>query len=70
MLAKIKINKKEKTVVYQIFDILPNLTKANLIEMSRWVGENATIITNSGVDLHSSEVDNNKWNGITIKRLK
>jgi hypothetical protein len=57
-----------KTIEYKITTIEEPITKSELRVLKKFLGE-FTLKTNAGVDLHSSEVKNGKWNGITIKRL-
>jgi hypothetical protein len=57
-----------RTIEYKITTIEEPITKSELRVLKKFLGE-FTLKTNAGVDLHSSEVKNGKWNGITIKRL-
>ena len=67
-MAKIII--EGNVLIYKIMDIEDNLTKKDLKEFKKTMGGDFTLKTNCGVDVHSSEMENGVWNGITIKRLK
>lgn len=56
-------------VKYVIEDMEEPITKEVLRKIKSELGE-YTLITNAGVELHSSELIGGVWNGITIKRYK
>lgn len=65
--VKEKIDKKNKVVIYFTdgFDVL---TKNELRNYKKELGE-YTLKTNAGIELHSGEMDGNKWEGITIEKV-
>ena len=56
-------------LTYKITDIEEPITKNELRTLKKFLGE-FTIETNAGLDIHSSEMNDGKWNGITINPLK
>ena len=56
------------SIEYKITDFEKNITKDELRVLKKFLGE-FTLKTNAGLDIHSSEVKDGKWNGITLKRL-
>jgi len=60
---------KEKIITYKITDEWGDaITKKELRTMKKFLGP-FTLETNAGLDIHSSEMENGMWNGITIKRV-
>lgn len=57
-----------RVIEYKIEEIENPITKEELRVLKKFLGE-FTIKTNAGIDIHSSEVKGDKWNGITLKRL-
>ena len=55
-------------IEYKIEEIENPITKEELMVLKKFLGE-FTLKTNAGLDIHSSEVKGDKWNGITLKRL-
>jgi len=55
-------------IEYKITEIENTITKDELRVLKKFLGE-FTLKTNAGLDIHSSEVEDGKWNGITLKRL-
>ena len=70
MANKLNIDRETKVVIYEITDFEEPISKKDLKSLKKLVGDDFTLITNAGVEIHSSEIENGKWNGITIKRLK
>ena len=66
-MAIIRVN--ENTLIYKITDFEDNLTKQDLKTFKENMGGDFTLKTNCGLDIHSSEMKNGKWNGIKIERL-
>ena len=56
------------SIEYKITEIEDPITKDELKVLKKFLGE-FTLKTNAGLDIHSSEVKDGKWNGITLKRL-
>jgi hypothetical protein len=66
---KRKVGLSDRDVIkYKITEIEDNITKAELRVLKKFLGE-FTLKTNAGVDIHSSEIKNDRWNGIKIERL-
>ena len=65
-----KLDKKTKTLTYKITEFKEPISKDGLRYLKKIMGGDFTLITNAGLEIHSSEMENGKWNGITIKRLK
>ena len=57
-----------RVIEYKIKEIENPITKEELRVLKKFLGE-FTLKTNAGIDIHSSEVKGDKWNGITLKRL-
>lgn len=55
-------------ITYKILDFEEPITRNELRTLKKFLGD-FTIETNAGLDIHSSEMNDGKWNGITIKRL-
>ncbi len=55
-------------IEYKISQIENPITKDELRVLKKFLGE-FTLKTNAGLDIHSSEVKDGKWNGITLKQL-
>ena len=66
--VKEKIDKKNKVVIY-FTDGFDMLTKEDLNKYKKQLGGNYTLKTNAGVELHSGEMDGDKWKGITIEKV-
>lgn len=66
-MAKIRI--VNQTLFYTITEIEEAITKKELREFKKTMGGEFTLKTNCGVDIHSSEMEKGKWNGIKIERL-
>jgi len=62
------VNTESNVVSYIIEDIEEPMTKKMLKHIKSELGGKYTLVTNAGVDLHSSEVVDNKWNDIRILR--
>jgi len=62
------VNTEKSIVSYIIYEIEEPITKTILKQIKSELGGGYTLVTNSGVDLHSSEVINNVWNEIQILR--
>lgn len=58
-----------KPLVYKIIDIEESITKSELRTLKKFLGD-FTLQTNCGVDIHSSEMENGRWNGIKIERIQ
>jgi hypothetical protein len=58
----------EKIIEYRISEFEEPITKQELRTLKKYLGE-FTLITNAGLELHSTEIKNGKWNGIIIKRI-
>jgi hypothetical protein len=56
-------------LTYKITEIEEPITKNELRTLKKFLGE-FTIETNAGLDIHSSEMNDGKWNDITIIPLK
>ena len=56
-------------ITYKISEIAEPITKNELRTLKKFLGE-FTIETNAGLDIHSSEMYDGKWNDITIIPLK
>lgn len=65
----LEINPDENLITYRIKDIEEPITKQELRKWKEWIGGDCTLKTNAGVEIHSSEMCNGKWNGIKIERL-
>lgn len=63
--VKIKKDSKGTHVFYKIDDIEEPISKDLLRKIKKDLGE-FMFHTNAGLELHSKEVKNNKWEGITI----
>ena len=70
MKGKLNIDLNKKTVTYKITEIEEPITKKVLRYLKESMKGDFTLITNAGLEIHSSEMKDGKWNGITIKRLK
>ena len=57
-----------KVIEYKISEIENPITKEELRVLKKFLGE-FTLKTNAGVDIHSSELKDGKWNGIKLERL-
>lgn len=66
--GQMMVNTDTNVVSYIINDIEEPITKNMLTHIKSELGGNYTLVTNAGVELHSSEVVDNKWNGIRIVR--
>ena len=55
-------------IKYKITEIENPITKDELRVLKKFLGE-FTLKTNAGVDIHSSELKDGKWNGIKLERL-
>ena len=62
------INTETSLVSYIIYEIEEPITKKMLNKIKSELGGGYTLVTNAGVDLHSSEVIDNMWNEIRIVR--
>ena len=62
------INTETSLVSYIINEIEEPITKKMLNKIKSELGGGYTLVTNAGVDLHSSEVVDNMWNEIRILR--
>jgi len=62
------VNVETSVVSYIIEDIEEPITKKMLRHIKSELGGGYTLVTNAGVDLHSSEVVDGKWNEIRIVR--
>jgi hypothetical protein len=62
------INTETSLVSYIIYEIEEPITKKMLNKIKSELGGGYTLVTNAGVDLHSSEVVDNMWNEIRILR--
>jgi hypothetical protein len=60
---------KPYELVYKIEDFEEPISKQELLVLKKYLGE-FTLTTNAGIDIHSSEIKNGVWKGITLKRLK
>tara|TARA_B110000971_G_scaffold209859_1_gene236466 strand:- start:885 stop:1055 length:171 start_codon:yes stop_codon:yes gene_type:complete len=54
------------TVKYKITQIEEPITKLELRILKKFLGK-FTLDTNAGIELHSSEIKDGKWNDITFK---
>jgi hypothetical protein len=70
MKGKLKVDRKLKVITYKITDFEEPISKDTLVYLKSNMMGDFTLITNAGVEIHSTEMKNGKWNGITIKRLK
>jgi len=66
--GQMMVNTESSVVSYIIEDIEEPITKKMLRHIKTEIGGNYTLVTNAGVELHSSEVVDNQWNGIRIVR--
>ena len=62
-------NTKPYILEYKITDFEEPITKKELRTLKKYLGE-FTLKTNAGVDIHSSEMNDGKWNGIKIEKQK
>jgi hypothetical protein len=69
MQGKLNIDLKKKQIIYKITEIEEPISKSKLKELKSDMNGDFTLLTNAGVEIHSSEIEGGKWNGITIKRL-
>ena len=61
------VQQETNTVVYEIIEFEDCITKQMLRSMKEQLGGGKmTLITNAGLDIHSSEMNGNTWNGIKI----
>jgi hypothetical protein len=67
--CEIVAQEKNSVVEYLIEDFEEPITKQELKTLKKFLGE-FTLKTNAGLELHSSEVKDGKWNGITITKVK
>lgn len=68
--GKLMINTETNIVSYVIEDFEEPIRKDQLRKIKSELGGNFTLITNAGVEIHSSEIRDNVWNGIRILRYK
>ena len=64
------MNKSKIKIIleYKVEGIEKPITKEELRELKKVFNE-FTLRTNAGIELHSSEVKQNKWENITFERL-
>lgn len=55
-------------IEYKISQIENPISKDELRVLKKFLGE-FVLKTNAGVDIHSSELKDGKWNGIKLERL-
>ena len=63
------IENETPIIEYKIEDFEEPITKKELRTLKKFLGE-FTLKTNAGLEIHSSEMENGKWNGITIEKVK
>jgi len=62
------VNKSLNSITYIISDIEESISKKVLLQLKDLMGGDFTLHTNAGIQIHSSEMENNTWNGIKIYR--
>ena len=64
------MNKSKIKIIleYKVEEVENPITKEELRELKKVFNE-FTLRTNAGIELHSSEVKQNKWENITFERL-
>lgn len=60
----------ENVVTYMIAEFENPITKKQLWNMKEQLGGGFTLITNAGVEIHTSELKNGIWDNIRIVRYK
>lgn len=69
--GRLDVQQETNTVIYVIEDFEEPITKKMLRTMKEQLGGGKmTLITNAGVEVHSTELVNKVWNGIKILRYK
>lgn len=62
------VNKSLNSITYIISDVEEPISKKVLLQLKDLMGGDFTLHTNAGIQVHSSEMENNTWNGIKIFR--
>lgn len=69
--GQLDVQQETNTVIYVIEDFEEPITKEMLRTMKKQLGGGKmTLVTNAGVEIHSTELKNKVWNNIEILRYK
>jgi hypothetical protein len=68
--GKLMIQQETNVVSYIIEGFEEPIQKWMLRKIKEQLGGNFTLITNAGVEIHTTEMKNGEWNGIKILRYK